>query len=425
MARLLRSSSSLRRALFPLHPIQGFRSGLFGASSHLSHFSSKGRKKSKSDSSESGEENMTKKELALQQALDQITSSFGKGSIMWLGRSVLSAQVPVISTGSFALDIALGIGGLPKGRVVEIYGPEASGKTTLALHVIAEAQKQGGTCVFVDAEHALDPALAESIGVNTSNLLLAQPDCGEQALSLVDTLIRSGSVDVVVVDSVAALVPKGELDGEMGDAHMAMQARLMSQALRKLSHSLSLTQTILIFINQVRAKLSTFGFAGTPEVTCGGNALKFYASMRLNIKRIGLVKRGEETIGSQVLVKIVKNKHAPPFRTVEFELEFGKGICRESELLELGVKHNLIKKSGGYYDINDEKLRGKENCKQYLATNPSVREELTAKLREKLVDAEPDMEKEVGQEDVNENTSKEEVVISDSTDEEVVTAVEA
>ncbi|XP_061361603.1 DNA repair protein recA homolog 3, mitochondrial isoform X2 [Gastrolobium bilobum] len=291
--RLLRNTSLLTRSLFVP---QGFKLGIFGTSQILS-FSSKGRRRSKSDASDSGEENMSKKELALQQALDQITSAFGKGSIMWLGRTVSPKHVPVVSTGSFALDIALGVGGLPKGRVVEIYGPEASGKTTLGLHVIAEAQKHGGYCAFVDAEHALDRTLAESIGVNTENLLLSQPDCGEQALSLVDTLIRSGSVDVIVVDSVAALVPKGELDGEMGDAHMAMQARLMSQALRKLSHSLSLSQSILIFINQVRSKLTTFGgFGGPTEVTCGGNALKFYASVRLNIKRIGFVKKGEEDL---------------------------------------------------------------------------------------------------------------------------------
>ncbi|XP_021839726.1 DNA repair protein recA homolog 3, mitochondrial isoform X2 [Spinacia oleracea] len=304
---------------------------------------------------------------------------------MWLGRSVTPRNVPVVSTGSFSLDIALGIGGFPKGRVVEVFGPEASGKTTLALHVIAEAQKHGGYCAFIDAEHALDPSLAEAIGVNTQNLLLSQPDCGEQALSLVDTLIRSGSVDVVVVDSVAALVPKGELDGEMGDAHVAMQARLMSQALRKLSHSLSQSNCILLFLNQVRAKISTFGFGGPTEVTCGGNALKFYASVRLNIRRIGFVKIGEETIGSQVLVKVIKNKHAPPFRTAEFELEFGKGICRVAELITLGVKHKLIKKAGSHYNFNGHNLHGKEALKRYLNENASEREELATTLREKLL----------------------------------------
>ncbi|KAK9275000.1 hypothetical protein L1049_022257 [Liquidambar formosana] len=424
MARLLRNASYLKRSLFAT---EGFREGVLGASSQFCNFSSKGRRKSKSDGSESNEENMSKKDLALQQALDQITTSFGKGSIMWLGRTVSSKIVPVVSTGSFALDIALGIGGLPKGRVVEIYGPEASGKTTLALHVIAEAQKQGGYCVFVDAEHALDPALAEAIGVNTENLLLSQPDCGEQALSLVDTIIRSGSVDVVVVDSVAALVPKGELDGEMGDAHMAMQARLMSQALRKLSHSLSLSQTILIFINQVRAKLSTFGFGGPTEVTCGGNALKFYASIRLNIRRTGLVKKGEETIGSQVLVKIVKNKHAPPFKNVQFELEFGKGICRESEIIELGLKHKFIAKGGSVYSLNGQSFRGKDALKQFLVGNESAQEELTMKLREKLLAAEPEKEKE-SESEANDGDPTEEIIAADTTDttdEDVTTAVEA
>lgn len=378
-----------------------------------------GKRKSSSDESDSGEENLSKKDLALKQALDQITKSFGKGSIMWLGRSVCPKQVPVVSTGSFALDIALGVGGLPKGRVIEIYGPEASGKTTLALHVIAEAQKQGGYCCFVDAEHALDPALAEAIGVNTGNLLVSQPDCGEQALSLVDTLIRSGSVDVVVVDSVAALVPKSELEGEMGDPHMAMQARLMSQALRKLSHSLSLSQTVLIFINQVRAKLSTFsGFGGPQEITCGGNALKFYASVRLNIKRVGNVIKGEQTIGSQVSVKIVKNKLAPPFRTAEFELEFGKGISRESELIQLGLKHKFISKMGSaYYGMNSQTFHGKDALKQYLAKDISAREELTMKLREKLLH-------DVGNKDAagteGENGYPVEVVSSDTTDDEVV-----
>nr|KYP62268.1 hypothetical protein KK1_016795 [Cajanus cajan] len=357
---------------------------------------------------------MSKKDLALQQAIDQITSAHGKGSIMWLGRSVAPKNVPVVSTGSFALDIALGVGGLPKGRVVEIFGPEASGKTTLALHVIAEAQKLGGYCAFVDAEHALDKTLAESIGVNTKNLLLSQPDCGEQALSLVDTLIRSGSVDVIVVDSVAALVPKGELDGEMGDAHMAMQARLMSQALRKLCHSLSLSQCILVFINQVRSKISTFGgFAGPTEVTCGGNALKFYASVRLNIKRIGFIKKGEETLASQVLVKVVKNKHAPPFKTAQFELEFGKGISREAEIIELSIKYKIIRKSGSFYEYNGQNFHGKDALKRFLADTDGV-QELATKLREKILNADPELVPEVP---VMMGDVTEEMVSLDSTDE--------
>ncbi|XP_050270205.1 DNA repair protein recA homolog 3, mitochondrial [Quercus robur] len=420
MARLLRNASILKRSLFSP---EGLRRGILGTSAQFCEFSTKGKRKSKSDGSESSDDSMSKKDLALQQALDQITSSFGKESIMWLGPSVNARHVPVVSTGSFALDMALGTSGLPKGRVVEIYGPEASGKTTLALHVIAEAQKQGGYCVFVDAEHALDPALAEAIGVKTEKLLLSQPDCGEQALSLVDTLIRSGSVDVIVVDSVAALVPKGELDGEMGDAHMAMQARLMSQALRKLSHSLSLSQTILIFINQVRSKLSTFGgFGGPTEVTCGGNALKFYASVRINIRRTGFVKKGEETVGSQVLVKIVKNKLAPPFKTAQFELEFGKGISRETEIIDLAVKHKFLSKAGAFYYYNDQKFHGKDVLKKFLAENESVREELTVKLKEKLLRAETQKEPET--ETVDGNLT-EEVVSPDSTDEEGVTAVEA
>ncbi|PON84417.1 DNA recombination and repair protein [Trema orientale] len=445
MARILREASLYKRAFLATEVL---RRGILGTSSQLCYFSSKGRRKSKSDGSDSGEENLSKKDLALKQALDQITSSFGKGSIMWLGRSTTPKDVPVVSTGSFALDVALGIGGLPKGRVVEIYGPEASGKTTLALHVIAEAQKQGGYCVFVDAEHALDPALAQAIGVNTHNLLLSQPDCGEQALSLVDTLIRSGSVDVVVVDSVAALVPKGELDGEMGDAHVAMQARLMSQALRKLSHSLSQSQTLLVFINQdlptshmllplvaaeadfytfesfpVRSKISTFGgFGGPTEVTCGGNALKFYASVRLNIRRTGLIKKGEETLGSQVLVKIVKNKHAPPFRNVQFELEFGKGICRESEIIDLGIKHKFISKAGSHYNLNGRSFHGKDALKRFLSGDDSTREELTMKLREKLLSAETEKETEAESTD---ESSTEEVVSGDSTEEESVSAVEA
>ncbi|XP_002514123.3 DNA repair protein recA homolog 3, mitochondrial [Ricinus communis] len=421
MARLLRNISSIKRTL--LVP-EELRRGILGISSQICNFSTKARRRrSKSDGSDSCEDSMSKKEVALQHALDQITSAYGKGAIMWFGRSIAPKDVPVVSTGSFALDVALGTGGLPKGRVVEIYGPEASGKTTLALHVIAEAQKQGGYCVFVDAEHALDSSLAQSIGVNTENLLLSQPDCGEQALSLVDTLIRSGSVDVVVVDSVAALVPKGELDGEMGDAHMAMQARLMSQALRKLSHSLSQSETVLIFINQVRAKLSTFGgFGGPQEVTCGGNALKFYASVRLNIRRVGLIKKGEETIGSQVQVKIVKNKLAPPFKTVQFELEFGKGICRDSEIMELGVKHKFLGKAGSFYNYNGQNFHGKEAFRKFLAENDNAREELVMKLREKLLNAHID--KGQGSE-VTDEALVEETISPDSTDEEAVTAVEA
>ncbi|XP_010489497.1 PREDICTED: DNA repair protein recA homolog 3, mitochondrial isoform X3 [Camelina sativa] len=400
MARLLRNVSSLRRTLFSS---EVFSSTVVGTSFQLRGFAAKAKKKSKSDGNGSSEEGMSKKEIALQQALDQITSSFGKGSIMWLGRAVSPRNVPVFSTGSFALDVALGVGGLPKGRVVEIYGPEASGKTTLALHVIAEAQKQG------------------------ENLLLSQPDCGEQALSLVDTLIRSGSVDVIVVDSVskvAALVPKGELEGEMGDAHMAMQARLMSQALRKLSHSLSLSQTLLIFINQVRSKLSTFGgFGGPTEVTCGGNALKFYASMRLNIKRIGLIKKGEETTGSQVSVKIVKNKLAPPFRTAQFELEFGKGICKVTEIIDLSIKHKFIAKNGTFYNLNGKNYHGKEALKKFLRQNESDQEELMKKLQDKLIaDEAADKESESEPEDED---SLRVVVSADNTDDESTAPVVA
>ncbi|KAF5207704.1 Reca [Thalictrum thalictroides] len=423
MARLLRNALFLKRSLSISEP-QVCRHRILPTSSQICSFSTKAKKKSKSVESDSGDEKLSKKDLALKQALDQITASFGKGAIMWLGRSVSPRNVPVVSTGSFSLDMALGIGGLPKGRVVEIYGPEASGKTTLALHVIAESQKHGGYCVFVDAEHALDPSLAEAIGVNTENLLLSQPDSGEQALSLVDTLIRSGSVDVVVVDSVAALVPKGELEGEMGDAHMAMQARLMSQALRKLSHSLSLSQTILIFTNQIRAKLSTFGFGGPTEVTSGGNALKFYASVRLNVRRTGFVKKGEETVGSQVLVKIVKNKHAPPFKTAQFELEFGKGISRESEIVELGCKLKFITKvNTTMYSFNDQSFRGKDALKHYFAENKDIRDELMEKIREKLNYNETDKVRESETESPEEDP-KVEIVSPDAIDEDMA-ALEA
>ncbi|CAL9749815.1 unnamed protein product [Musa acuminata subsp. burmannicoides] len=420
MARFLRIASP-KRCLFST---EVYKQGVLGTLFQLCNFSSKGGK-SKSSGSGSGEDNISKKDLALQQALDQITAQFGTGAIMWLGRSHAPREVPVVSTGSFALDIALGIGGLPKGRVVEIYGSEASGKTTLALHVIAESQKNGGYCAFVDAEHALDPSLAESIGVKTENLLLSQPDCGEQALNLVDTLIRSGAVDVVVVDSVAALVPKSELDGDMGDVHMALQARLMSQALRKLSHSLSLSQTILLFVNQVRSKLSTFGgFKGPTEVTCGGNALKFYASVRLNTKIAGLIKKGEEVLGTQIMVKIVKNKHAPPFKEVQLELEFGKGINRDSEVIELGCKHQFITKTGvAYYCLNGQNFHGKDALKRYFAENEVVREELTIKLKEKLTQA--DTNNKSYKDEISSKDTQEEIISMQTTDEEVVAEVEA
>ncbi|TVU25753.1 hypothetical protein EJB05_28260 [Eragrostis curvula] len=387
----------------------------------LQSLSTEGREPPKSDEDGYREEDVKQKDFALQQALDQITSAFGKESIMWLHRSNDRKEVPVISTGSFALDLALGIGGLPKGRVVEIYGPEASGKTTLALHIIAEAQKS--YCAFIDAEHALDPALAESIGVNAEHMLLSQPDCGEQALGLADILIRSGSIEVVVVDSVAALVPKTELDGEMGDAHVALQARLMSQALRKLSHSLSRSRTILVFINQVRSKLSTFGGFGAPaEVTCGGNALKFYASVRLNTKRIGLVKKSEEVVGTQIQVRVVKNKHAPPFRTVQLELEFGKGLSRESEIIELGCEHKLITKSGVFYHMNGQTFQGKDAIKRYLIENTDIQEGLMSMIREKILQKESQLDKK--KEGMNRDTSSTEQIVS-ATDEEVHDELEA
>uniref|UniRef100_A0A0D9XRD2 RecA family profile 2 domain-containing protein n=1 Tax=Leersia perrieri TaxID=77586 RepID=A0A0D9XRD2_9ORYZ len=388
----------------------------------LRRFSAEGKDQTKSSEDGYSETN-TKKDFALQQALDQIKSAFGEESIMWLNHSYGHKEVPVISTGSFALDIALGIGGLPKGRVVEIYGPEASGKTSLALHIIAEAQKNGGYCAFIDAEHALDPTLAESIGVKAEHLLLSQPDCGEQALGLADILIRSGSIDVVVVDSVAALVPKTELDGEMGDAHVALQARLMSQALRKLSHSLSRSKTMLVFINQVRSKLSTFsGFGAPAEVTCGGNALKFYASVRLNTKRIGLIKKSEEVVGMQIQVKIVKNKHAAPFKTVHLELEFGKGLNRELEIIELGCRHKFVTKSGVFYHMNGQNFHGKDALKCYLAENKDAQESLMSMIRESIMQHEshPDRDKEKANQDIS--ITKE---FASATDEEVSEEVEA
>ena len=313
----------------------------------------------------------TDKQRALDAALSQIERAFGKGSVMKLGQSDSAAEVETVSTGSIGLDVALGIGGLPRGRVAEIYGPEASGKTTLALHVIAEAQKTGGVCAFVDAEHALDPAYAGKLGVNTDELLISQPDAGEQALEIADTLVRSGAIDVLVVDSVAALVPRAELEGEMGDIHVGLQARLMSQALRKLTSSISRSRCIVIFINQIRMKIGVM--FGNPETTSGGNALKFYASVRLDIRRIGALKDRDEIVGNQTRVKVVKNKMAPPFKVVEFDIMFGEGISKVGELLDLGVKAGVVEKSGSWFSYDSQRIgQGRENAKQFLKENPDI-----------------------------------------------------
>ena len=324
------------------------------------------------------------RQKALDSALAQIERQFGKGSIMKLGAGNPVLEIEATSTGSLGLDIALGIGGLPKGRVIEIYGPESSGKTTLTLHVVAEEQKKGGVCAFVDAEHALDPLYAKKLGVNLDELLISQPDTGEQALEIVDTLVRSGAVSLVVVDSVAALTPKAELEGDMGDATVGAQARLMSQAMRKLTASISRSNCMVIFINQIRMKIGVM--FGNPETTTGGNALKFYASVRLDIRRIGAVKRGEEVIGSETRVKVVKNKLAPPFRQAEFEILYGEGTSREGELIEMGVLHNLVEKSGSWYSYGGERIgQGKDNTRAFLKENPSVAREIEEKLRAKLV----------------------------------------
>ena len=319
------------------------------------------------------------KDKALEAALSQIERAFGKGSIMRLGQDT-KIDIEAISTGSLGIDIALGIGGLPKGRIVEIYGPESSGKTTLALSVIAQAQKKGGTCAFIDAEHALDPSYAKKIGVDINNLLISQPDAGEQALEIADTLVRSGAIDVLVVDSVAALVPKAELEGEMGDSHMGLQARLMSQALRKLTATVSRSNTLIIFINQIRMKIGVM--FGNPETTTGGNALKFYASIRMDIRRVGAIKDKEDVIGSQTRVKIVKNKVAPPFKTVDFDIMYGEGISKVGELIDLGVKAGIIEKAGAWFSYNGEKLgQGRENAKQVLRENPALADEIERKIR--------------------------------------------
>lgn len=319
------------------------------------------------------------KQKALDNALSQIERAFGKGSIMKMGQKE-GVEMPSVSTGSLGLDIALGIGGLPKGRIIEIYGPESSGKTTLTLHVVAEAQKRGGVCAFVDAEHALDPVYARKLGVNVDELLVSQPDHGEQALEIADTLVRSGAIDVLVVDSVAALVPRAELEGEMGDSHMGLQARLMSQALRKLTGSISKSNCTIIFINQIRQKIGVM--FGNPETTTGGNALKFYASVRLDIRRTGSLKDKEEIIGNTTKVKVVKNKVAPPFRVVEFDIMYGEGISKTGELLDLGVKAGMVEKSGSWYSYNSTRIgQGRENARQFLKDNPAVAEELEAAIR--------------------------------------------
>ena len=322
---------------------------------------------------------MIDKEKALSQALSQIEKFYGKGSVMRLGQQ-RALDIEAVPTGSLSLDMALGIGGLPKGRIIEIYGPESSGKTTLTLHVVAEAQKKGGTCAFIDAEHALDPVYASRLGVNINDLLVSQPDTGEQALEIADTLVRSGAVDVVVVDSVAALVPKAEIEGDMGASHMGLQARLMSQALRKLTGSISRTKCMVIFINQIRQKIGVM--FGNPETTTGGNALKFYASVRLDIRRIGAIKDKEAVIGNQTRVKVVKNKVAPPFRQVEFDIMYGLGISKIGELIDLGVQAGIVEKSGAWYNYGEVRLgQGKENAKQFLVENTKTAEEIEQKIR--------------------------------------------
>jgi recombination protein RecA len=317
---------------------------------------------------------------ALNAALSQIEKQFGKGAVMRMGDGSAVRNVEAISTGSLGLDIALGIGGVPRGRVVEIYGPESSGKTTLTLQIIAEAQKKGGTAAFVDAEHALDPVYAGKLGVNVDELLVSQPDTGEQALEIVDMLVRSGAVDVVVVDSVAALTPKAEIEGEMGDSHVGLQARLMSQALRKLTANIKRSNAVVVFINQIRMKIGVM--FGNPETTTGGNALKFYSSVRLDIRRIGAIKKGEEVIGSETRVKVVKNKVAPPFRQAEFEILYGEGISRTGEIVDLGVQQGLIEKSGAWYSYKGDRIgQGKENARQFLKSNPEICAEIEAQIR--------------------------------------------
>ena len=318
---------------------------------------------------------------ALDAALGQIERAYGKGSIMKLGENNMPTDTEAISTGSLGLDIALGVGGLPRGRIVEIYGPESSGKTTLALHAVAEAQRSGGTCAFIDAEHALDPVYAAKLGVDVGELLISQPDAGEQALEIADTLVRSGAIDVIVIDSVAALVPRAELEGEMGDTHVGLQARLMSQALRKLTGSIARSRCLIVFINQIRMKIGVM--FGSPETTTGGNALKFYASVRLDIRRIGAIKDRDEVVGNQTRVKVVKNKLAPPFKAVEFDIMYGEGISKTGELIDLGVKANIVEKSGSWFSYGDQRIgQGRENTKQFLHDNPEIADAIERAVRE-------------------------------------------
>ena len=324
------------------------------------------------------------KRKALSAALGQIEKQFGKGAVMRMGDVSAVRDVEAVSTGSLGLDVALGIGGLPRGRVIEIYGPESSGKTTLSLQVIAEAQKLGGTAAFVDAEHALDPGYAEKLGVDVDELLVSQPDTGEQALEITDMLVRSGSIDVVVVDSVAALTPKAEIEGDMGDSHMGLQARLMSQALRKLTGNIKRSNTMVIFINQIRMKIGVM--FGNPETTTGGNALKFYASVRMDIRRIGAIKKGDEIIGNETRVKVVKNKMAPPFKQAEFQILYGEGISREGEIIDMGVKQGFVDKAGAWYSYNGERIgQGKENVREFLKQNPDIAADIEGKIRAELL----------------------------------------
>lgn len=340
------------------------------------------------------------KKQALKVALAQIDKQFGKGSVMFLGDDQAQGDIEAVPTGSLSLDIALGIGGLPRGRVVEIYGPESSGKTTLTLHVIAEVQKLGGIAAFIDAEHALDPRYAKRLGVNTDDLLISQPDTGEQALEITDMLVRSGGVDIVVIDSVAALTPKAEIEGEMGASHMGLQARLMSQALRKLTSNIKRTNTMVIFINQLRMKIGVM--FGNPETTTGGNALKFYASVRLDIRRIGAIKKGDEILGNETRVKVLKNKVAPPFKQAEFQILYNEGISLESEIIDLGVKHGFVEKAGAWYSVKGERIgQGKDNAREYLKLNPELSQKIETQIREKLLVKESDIEKDVSNQDVD------------------------